>query len=128
MPKSTSIHSSFGAYLLAGICAVAPVDAYATSNDCMAKVAPIASNRVAPDTPKWSFKFRVTTKCAASTGRFQYTYRVKGSSTKPTERSVASWNASNGAQFEWSDEVSAADNVELEFFRVIEKSIESTKL
>ena len=102
--------------------------ALASTNECNAAISLVNSQRVATGTPKWRFSFRVKTQCIASTGRFQYSFRIKGSTSKPTDRSAPSWNSANGADFEWTDEVSASEPVELEFITIDKNTIESTKL
>ena len=100
----------------------------AANNACSAKVSIVKSERVGATTAKWRFTFHVKTKCTASTGRFEYSYRIKGSAEKPTIRPVASWNAEKGADFDWTDEVNAPLDVELELVNIDNKSVQSTKL
>lgn len=97
-------------------------------NDCAASVKLKKSERFAINSPNWTFTFAITTKCAASTGAFEYSYKIMGVSDKPIVKKAPNWTASDKSVFTVVDEQNIGVNVEPEAISILESSIESKKL
>ena len=99
--------------------------AWGASNDCKAEVKFVSLSSRGSNV---LVTFHVKTKvCEASTGRFTYTYESSGTPGKAIPRRVQSWRASDGKDFDWTDEI-AAPNGTVSKVSVEESSIESKKL
>lgn len=95
------------------------------ANDCDAVVTFVSAK------PKGSgveATFNVTTKCAASAGRFEYTYESSQRPGVAIPRNSPTWSAGAGKSFKWTDEVSSHGGATLSKFKVTAGSVESTKL
>lgn len=89
--------------LLATALASATALAHAQTNECNATVTPqdpVAAGNGA------RFVFDVKTDCDASTGKFEYAFRVRGTD-RPIVRNSPSWTVSDGKSFQVKDEYSA---------------------
>lgn len=125
----TALYLFFGSAIFGIlICGTSTERAFASANDCNARVALEKSERAADGTLHWVLTFKVATDCENSTGRFQYRYRTVPGSTTPSTRTVAMWNAGNGKAFTWSDEISLPSGHIVQFDKVLLDTIESTRL
>lgn len=97
-------------------------------NECNASAKVVKSERAIPNSPNWKFTFQVTTTCDASSGSFEYEYRVKGTAGGGTPRTAPSWNAANGRAFSWTDEVNIGTAQDAEFSRFVPGTFGSKKI
>lgn len=97
-------------------------------NECNASAKIIKSERAANGSPSWRFIFQVYTNCDASSGSFEYEYRVKGSAGGGIPRTAPAWNSANGRTFSWTDEVNIGTSREAEFVRFIPGTFGSKKV
>jgi hypothetical protein len=86
-------------YLLAIALAVATTFAHAQTNECKAAVTPLDPVAAGSGT---GFVFEVKTDCDASTGRFEYAFRVRGND-KPIVRNAPPWTVADGRSFRVKD-------------------------
>lgn len=91
------------------------------ANDCNAVIS--KASQIKKET-SWILKFKVTTTCQSSTGRFTYTYI--DDKDKLVERQSPSWAAADGKHFTLEDEIGELGG--LQSLTVIGSSIESTKV
>lgn len=97
-------------------------------NECNASAKVAKSERAIAGSPYWKFTFHVMTTCDASSGSFEYEYRVKGDAGRGKLRTVPSWNAASGRTFSWTDEVSIGADMDAEFSRFIPGTFKSKKV
>lgn len=97
-------------------------------NECNASAKVVKSERATAGSPSWKFTFQVTTTCDASSGSFEYEYRVKGTAGGGTPRTAPSWNAANGRAFSWTDEVNIGAAQDAEFSRFVPGTFGSKKI
>lgn len=97
-------------------------------NECNASAKVVKSERAVAGSPNWKFTFQVTTTCDASSGSFEYEYRVKGTPGGGTPRSAPAWNAANGRAFSWTDEVNIGTAQDAEFSRFVPGTFGSKKV
>lgn len=90
-------------YLLAVSLIAASTLAHAQTNECNAKVTPQDPVAAGNGT---RFVFDVKTDCDASTGKFEYAFRVRGTE-KPIVRNSPPWTVADGKSFQVKDEYSA---------------------
>lgn len=90
-------------YLVAGVLVAINTLAHSQTNECNATVTP--RDPVA-DGSGTGFVFDVKTDCEASTGRFEYAFRVRGSD-KPIVRNAPPWTVADGKSFQVKDSYSA---------------------
>lgn len=98
-------------------------NAYA-SNDCSATV---KFESAMQRNDGVELAFTVTTQCASSVGRFEYTYE---SSTQPgaqLPRRSSQWRARDGRKFKWTETIPALEVAAIRNIKVIQATIESTK-
>jgi exopolysaccharide biosynthesis protein len=95
------------------------------ADDCQAKV---SFDSVAPEGSNILATFRVKTGCAASTGRFSYTYESSAKPGRQVTRNSPTWNASDGKDFVLKDRLSGSGGAIISNVRVVKDSIESSKL
>lgn len=123
---NTSVTQFLFASAVAMCCATA-ANAQAV-NECNASAKLVKSERAVAGSPNWRFTFQVTTSCDASSGSFEYEYRVKGTAGAGTPRTAPSWNAANGRSFSWTDEVSIGAAQDAEFARFVPGTFKSKKI
>lgn len=104
-----------------------PPAVVAAQNECDAKVKLLKSERSAKDSPNWKFTFSVTTKCAASAGGFEYTYRIKGGRSDVTKQ-APDWGAADGKNFNVVDEQNIGEKSEPSTVAVVAETVASKKL
>lgn len=115
--------------LIWGMSVIPMVNASAQSiNECNASAALIKSERALAGSPNWKFTFQVTTSCDASSGSFEYEYRLKGTTGDSSLRTVPSWNAANGRAFSWTDEVNIGISQDAQFARFVPGTFGSKKI
>lgn len=105
--------------------------AHAAPNDCNAKVKLVKSQRAPNPSSTWQFEFDVTTSCEASTGMFEYEYRIKGQGDRVTVNRSPSWTASDYKKgtknLSLTVDINLHPSHEAVFVRVVPDSITSTK-
>lgn len=114
-------------FLLAGATVLGSA-AQAVPNDCNAKVTLAKSQRAPNPSSTWRFEFKVTTSCEASTGSFEYEYRVKGQAGKDIVQRSPAWTANDGKNFPLTVDFNLHPSNEAVFVRVVPDSITSTKI
>ena len=96
------------------------------ANDCEAEVKFVS---VKPAGAGVVVEFAVETKkCDMSAGRFTYTYEASTRPGRPIDRSVQSWKSADGRKFKWTDTMTPGAGVTVSNVKVVESSIESTKI
>lgn len=118
-------------WALVALIATLSLDALAQSpptNECNAAAKLTKSARTQPGSASWTFTFEVSTACEASSGSFEYEYRVKGNAGSATPRRTQAWKAENGKKFEWTDDVTVGTGSEGEFARYVPGSFITTRL
>lgn len=84
----------FTRYSVLGIMTVcfagSPTHAVSADNPCQASVKLVKSERFERDSQNWVFTFNVTSKCASSTGGFEYSFKVNKTETV---KSSPTWDA-----------------------------------
>ena len=100
----------------------------AAENDCNATVKNTKSHKPVAGSATWTFVFEVKTKCIASTGSFEYEYRIKGANQKPITRKAPAWNAGAGRAFTWTDEVGLGADQSAIFVRLVPGTETSTRV
>lgn len=98
MKKQTALR-----YLFVSTLVVASTVAHAQTNECNATVTPRDPVAAGSGT---QFVFDVKTDCDASTGKFEYAFRVRGTD-KPIVRNSPPWTVSDGRSFQVKDDYNA---------------------
>lgn len=102
--------------------------AHAAPNDCNAKATLANSQRAPNPSSTWRFEFNVTTSCEASTGSFEYEYRVKGQAGKDIVQRSPAWTANDGKNFPLTVDFNLHPSNEAVFVRLVPGTITSTKI